>query len=325
MILVEECRLRLDEPVDRLLPELADRRVLAWTDGKGDLDDTVPADRPITVRDLLTFRLGLGMDFTMSRPQPTLDAAAELGLGAGPPAPAELPDPDEWMRRLGTLPLEYQPGERWLYNTGADVLGVLIARAAEQPFDRFLSERIFEPLGMADTGFWVPPDKLARFGPVYSTGAGGERQVYDPPDGQWSRPPAFPTGSAGLVSTVDDLLAFGEMLLARGSTGHGGQRILSRPAVELMTANQLTPEQLAGFDPQGASGWGFCVGVQRRQLGLAPSVGSYGWAGGLGSIWSNDPAEGVVGVLLTNQAWSSAGPPPLFDDFWTCVYAALDD
>src|SRR5437763_608196 len=152
LILVEECRLRLDEPADRFLPELADRRVMVRSDGS--LDDTVPAHRPITLRDMLTFRLGLGMDFTASGPQPVLAAMAELGLGVGPPAPAGPPEPDEWMRRLGTLPLQYQPGARWLYDTGAQVLGVLIARASGQPFETFLAERIFEPLGMPDTGFF---------------------------------------------------------------------------------------------------------------------------------------------------------------------------
>src|SRR5439155_12517907 len=152
LVLVEECRLRLEDPVDDLLPELAGRRVLV--DGRGPLDgDTVPAQRPITVRDLLTFQLGLGMDFAAPWPQPLLEAMNDLGLGSGPPEPRVPPDPDEWMRRLSTLPLLYQPGERWLYNTGADVLGVLIARASQQPLDAFLRERVLEPLGMVDTGF----------------------------------------------------------------------------------------------------------------------------------------------------------------------------
>lgn len=324
LALVEDCRLRLDEPVDRLLPELADRRVLARSDGP--LEDTVAARRPITVRDLLTFRLGLGMDFAATGPQPVLAAMAELGLGAGPPAPAGPPEPDEWMRRLGTLPLAHQPGERWLYHTGADVLGVLVARAAGQPFEAFLAERIFEPLGMADTGFAVPAAERGRFGSCYWTNpATGERAPYDRPDGQWSRPPAFASGGAGLVSTADDYLAFAEMLRAGGA--YRGRRILSRPSVEAMTTDHLSAEQKAasGPDPSGALGWGFGVGVQLRRTGPARSVGTYGWDGGLGTSWANDPSEGLVGVLLTNQAWASPVPPPVCEDFWTCAYAAVDD
>lgn len=324
LILVEECLIRLDEPVDRLLPELADRQVIARPGGP--LDDTVPAQRPITLRDLLTFRLGYGMDFTALGRQPLLAAIAELGLGgAGPPAPSEPPEPDEWMRRLGTLPLEHQPGERWLYHVGADVLGVLVARAAGMPLEDVLRDRIFGPLGMSDTGFSVPAADLGRLGSAFGTDpASGERSVYDAPDGQWSTPPAFPSGGAGLVSTVDDYLVFAQMLLAGGTVG--GRRVLSRPSVELMTSNQLTTEQVAasGPDPSGAQGWGFGVAVQMRRTG-APSVGSYGWDGGLGSSWLNDPAEQLTGVILTNQMWSSPQRPPVCEDFWTCAYAAIDD
>ena len=200
--------LRLDDPVDAFLPELADRRVLR--DPAGPLDDTVPAARPISVRDVLTFRLGLGMDMEhWDRPQPVLERAAELGLGAGPPAPQQAPATEEWIRRLGSLPLSYQPGERWLYHVGADVAGVLVERAAGRPFPDVLRERIFEPLGMTDTAFHVPPAKLDRFGPLTAVDpASGALGTYDPADGQWSTPPAFPGGGAGLVSTVDDYLAF---------------------------------------------------------------------------------------------------------------------
>lgn len=325
LVLVEDCRLRLDDPVDQLLPELADRRVLARPEAS--LDDTVPARRPLTLRDLLTFRAGHGFDFGATGPQPVAAAAAELGLGAGPPAPQGPPGPDEWMRRLGTLPLAHQPGERWLYHMGADILGVLVARAAGQPLEAVLAERIFEPLGMADTGFSVPAAKLDRFGPCYWTDPStGGRTEYDPADGQWSRPPAFPGGGAGLVSTVDDFLAFAGMLRA-GGVWHG-RRVLSRPSVEAMTANQLTPGQLADSapSPDGSVGWGLGLGVRVRRTGPALSVGTYGWDGGLGTQWATDPAEELTGLLFTNQAWTGAfPPPPAFQDFWTCTYAALDD
>ena len=324
LALLEECRLRLDDPVDELLPELADRRVLARPDAP--LDDTVSGHRPVTLRDLLTFRLGLGMDFTDFSPRPITDALAALGLGAGPPAPAGPPPPDEWMRRLGTVPLMYQPGERWLYHTSAEVLGVLIARATGQTFDAFLAERVFGPLGMVDTGFSVPADKLDRFGACFGADpTTGEQTVYDPADGQWSTPPAFPSGGAGLVSTLADLHAFGGMLLAGGT--RQGVRLLSRATVRAMTTNQLTPAQVAATapDPDGATGWGFGVGINVHRNDPARPPGTYGWDGGLGSSWSNDPSEDLVGVLLTNQMWTSPVPPVAFGDFWTCVYAALAD
>ncbi len=206
MILVEECRLRLDEPVDRLLPELAGRTVLKRLDGP--LDETVPANRPISVRDLLTFRMGFGQMLAPPDAYPILKAASDLQIGMGPPTPSAMPAPDEWLRRLGTLPLMHQPGERWLYNTGSDVLGVLIARAAGQPLETFLRERIFEPLGMQDTGFSVPAENINRLATSYWTNAEtGALELYDEAaGGQWSRPPAFPSGAGGLVATIDDYL-----------------------------------------------------------------------------------------------------------------------
>src|SRR5437773_1340760 len=239
MILVEECKVRLDEPVDRWLPELAERKVLKRLEGP--LDDTVPANRPITTRDLLTFRMGFGQMMALPDAYPILKAASEQQIGMGPPSPSTLPAPDEWMRRLGRLPLMHQPGERWMYNTGSDVLGVLVARASGRPLETFLRERVFEPLGMTDTGFSVPAASLDRFATSYLTDPGaGALRLYDEPDGgQWSRPPEFPSGAAGLVSTADDYLAFGQMLLD-GGRSRGG-RVLSRPSVELMTADQLTP------------------------------------------------------------------------------------
>jgi len=324
LTLVEECRLRLDDPVAEWLPELAEPRVLA--DPAGPVDDTVPARRPITVRDVLTFRMGTGMDFADPWPQTVLTAAAEAGLGAGPPAPAEPPAPDEWMRRFAAIPLAHQPGERWLYHTSAQVLGVLVARAAGKPLDEVMAERIFEPLGMADTGFSVPAGSLGRFGACHMPDPEtGEVTVYDPPDGQWASPPAFPGGGDGLVSTVDDWWAFAAMLRS-GGTG-GGRRILARPTVEAMTTNQLTPEQLAagGPDPAGTQGWGLGTGVLLTRTGTTHAAGSYGWEGGLGSSWANDPVEDVTGILLTTRTWSSPQPAAVTRDFWTATYAALGD
>jgi CubicO group peptidase (beta-lactamase class C family) len=167
MILVEECKLRLDDPVDGLLPELADRQVLKRLDGP--LDDTEPAKRAITLRDLLTLRMGFGMLMVPPDTYPIQTAVDDLQLGQGLHQPSLPPEPDEWIRRLGTLPLMHQPGEKWLYHTGSDVLGVLVARSSGQAFDTFLQERIFEPLGMKDTAFSVPASKLDRLATSYAT------------------------------------------------------------------------------------------------------------------------------------------------------------
>ena len=327
MILVEECKVRLDEPVDRLLPELADRKVLKRLDGP--LQDTVPANRPITVRDLLTFRMGFGIVMAPPGTYPIQDAMSEQLLGQGPPSPSTPPPPDEWMRRLGTLPLMHQPGERWMYNTGSDVLGVLIARASGQPFETFLSERLFEPLGMKDTSFSVPATRLDRLTTSYWTNfeTGALERYDEAKGGQWSRPPAFPSGAGGLVSTIDDYLAFGQMMLDQGK--HGNERLLSRPAVETMTTDQLTPEQKAasGIVPGyfDSHGWGFGVSMVTRRDDVAAVPGRFGWDGGLGTSWYSDPREDMVTILMTQRAWTSPSPPDVCLDFWTSAYQAIDD
>ena len=306
MTLVDDGTLRLDAPVDDLLPELADRRVLV---NPADPDaGTVPARRSITVRDVLEFRLGLGMDFTAPWPNPALEAMAEAGLPVGPPAPQALPGPDEWMRRLGSVPLAYQPGERWLYHTGASVLGVLLARAAGVPLGELLGDRILTPLGMRSTGFHAPPKAVGRLGPLWAPGAdGGALQLYDPADGQWAVPPAFPDGGDGLVSTVDDLAAFAAMLQAGGTAGGGG-RVLSEEALRAMTTGRIPIDENGG-------GWGLGLGVRLTDEPGARHAGSYGWDGGLGSTWWTDPVSGVTAILLTNQMWTSPTPPPVFVEF----------
>lgn len=327
MILLEECQLRLDDPVDALLPELAERQVLKRLDAP--LDETVPAKRPITVRDLLTFRMGFGQMLALPDAYPILSVANEQQIGMGPPSPSNMPAPDEWLRRLGRLPLMHQPGEKWMYNTGADVLSVLIARASGQPLETFLRERLFEPLGMKDTRFSVAAAALDRLATSYWTDpSSGRRSVYDEASGgQWSRPPAFPSGAGGLVSTIDDYLAFGQMLL---SLGHYGQeRILARPSVELMTTDQLTAEQKAvsGLVPGffDNHGWGFGVSVVTRRDDIASVPGRYGWDGGLGTSWFCDPREEMITILMSQCAWTSPRPPNVCLDFWTLAYQAIDD
>jgi len=290
--------LDLDGPIDELAPELADRRVLRRPDGP--LDLTIPAQRPITVRDLLTFTWGFGMQgamFAAPEPWPVHAAERERQLATlGPPAPATTPDPDTWMARLGELPLLAQPGERWLYHSGSQVLGVLAARAAGAPFGDVLRERLLGPLGMADTGFGAAD--TARLATAYLP-QDGELVVSDPPDGQWTRPPAFPDGGAGLVSTVDDVLAFGRMLL------RGGGPVLRPETVAEMTRDQLTPAQRGrvwpGFDLLNGRGWGYGLSVL--------DDGRYSWDGGSGTTWSNVPSQDLTVVVLTQRAFDEKGPP----------------
>jgi CubicO group peptidase (beta-lactamase class C family) len=327
MILVEECKLRLDDPVHFLLPELADRKVLKRLDGP--LDDTVPALRPITLRDLLTFRLGYGMIFGLPDLYPIQKAISALQIvGFGPPYHATPHDADEWMRRLATLPLMHQPGEKWMYNTGSYVLGVLIARASGQPLEAFLRERIFEPLEMKDTGFSVASGNLERLSAAYWVNVtNGALDLHDGiADSLWCKPPTFFDAGAGLVSTVDDYAAFGHMMLNKGV--HGRRRILSRRSVELMIRDHLTPEQkiastvLPGMWDHRGWGFGVCVATARDELWAGP--GRFGWDGGYGTSWASDPGEDLVAILMTQRAEF-----PLFSgvyrDFWTAVYAAIDD
>ena len=323
MVLVEECKLRLDEPVDRLLPEMADRKVLKRLDGP--LNDTIPATRPITVRDLLTMRMGFG--FILEEGEyPILAAASEREIVMGPPKPATPLVPDEWIRRFATLPLMHQPGETWMYELAFSVLGVLIARAAGQPLETFLRERIFAPLGMKDIGFSVPAAKLDRLATCYWTNfETGAFEVYDGVrDSQWNRPPAFPDAAGGLVSTIDDYLAFGQMMLEKGK--HGSERILSRPSVELMTSDQLTSPQraAAGLFLGDDRGWGFGVSMITRRDDISAVPGRFGWDGGLGTSWYADPTEEMLAILMTQRL---AGPssPGIDLDFWTSVYQAIDD
>lgn len=303
MMLVEDGKLALDEPVDRLAPELANRRVLKRIDGP--LDDTVAAERPITVEDLLSFRMGYGMVFEPSfePPYPIINAANKLQLVMGPPDPRTPHDPDEWLRRFGTLPLMYQPGQRWQYNAGALVLSVLVARASEQPLEELFRTRIFAPLVMKDTGFWMPAERIGRLPSYYMTDPQTgklELQTLSAPS-EWTRPPVFPAGSAGLLSTVDDYLAFSRLLLNKGV--HKDERLLSEQSVELMTTNHLTPAQMAGAGPPLAGhGWGFGMAVATAADEVSPVPGRYGWDGGYGTSWFNHPNRDLVAIAMTQTS-----------------------
>jgi CubicO group peptidase (beta-lactamase class C family) len=203
----------------------------------------------------------------------------------------------------------------------------LIARASEKTLGDFLAERIFEPLGMKDTGFYVPAEKLNRLPSTYWCDPDSNTlRVHDTPnDSRWRHPPIFPSGGGGLVSTVDDYMAFCQMLLNKGR--HGGERILSRPSVELMTTDQLTPEQKAEnriFFGENR-GWGFGLSVFTHRDNLASVPGRFGWDGGQGTSGYADPAENLIGILMTQRMMESPQSPAVFRDFWTSAYAAIED
>jgi CubicO group peptidase (beta-lactamase class C family) len=318
MMLVEECKIRLDDSIEPWLPELANRRVLRSLSSQ--LDDTVPALRPITVRDLLTYRMGLGSVMAMPDTYPIQTLIREYRIGGdGPPLPTQAPATDEWLRRLGSLPWIAQPGERWMYHVSGDVLGVLIARVSGQSLGTFLRERIFDPLGMRDTAFHVPADKIDRLPACYFFDRRTNTlNVYDDPaDSSWLPEPPFESGGGGLVSTVDDYFAFSRMMLNEGR--HGFEHLLSRATIELMTSDQLTPEQRAGSDIFFGShrSWGFGMAVDIARNEIYRSPGRFGWDGGLGTSAYTDPAEGLIGILMTQRMMESPEPPKVFTDFWT--------
>ncbi len=286
MILVEECKLRLDDPVDRWLPELADRKVLRAIDAA--IDDTVAAKRAITLRDLLTFRLGYGMIPVFPDRYPVQKAIAEAGFAPGPVFPSFAPDE-------------------------------LIAE--------FLSERIFAPLEMKDTAFHVPQDKRGRFATSYARDHATQKlEVFDDPaTGKFANPPVFENGSAGLVSPADDFNAFAPMMLSGGRLG--GERILSRPSIELMVSDQLQPAEKQGSELflGDSRSWGFGLSVFTTRDDLYTTPGRFGWDGGYGTSWYSDPKEDLTGILLTQRMMDSPQPPRAMVDFWTCVYQAIDD
>lgn len=314
LALVGEGRIGLDDPIDALVPELADRRVLRSVDGP--IDDTEPARRPITTRDLLTFTFGFGFlveMFLSKEPWPVVEATYELGLSTlGPPHPQEPPDPEKWIAGFGSLPLLAQPGERWLYNTGAQVLGVLAARAGEAPFPDVLASRVLEPLGMSNTTFWT--NAFDRFATAYLPTPDG-LVVSDLPTGEWSSAPAFPDGAAGLISTADDLLAFARMLLS------GGAAVMPGELARAMTIDQLSDEQksFGGLLPNffDERSWSFGQSVL--------SDGSYGWDGGLGTSWLVDPTRELVTIVLTQRMFESPEAPSIHREIQEAARAAVED
>lgn len=315
MILVEDGRISLDDPVDLWLPELAEPSVVRTP--ASPVDDLVPAIRPITVFDLLTSRAGYGFpsDFTLPAVQRLFDVQKD-----GREPQSFLPE-DAWLAALSEIPMLYQPGDAWLYDTCSVLQGVLVSRVSGQSLPDFLAKRIFQPLGMVDTGFTVRAHKRERLTSYYRTAASGGLELADGPDGQWSTPPQFPLGNGGLAGTADDWLAFARMLLAGGTTG-SGRRLLSADAVQLMITNHTTPAQreIGELFLEG-QGWGFGGSVDIETIDPWNVPGRYGWVGGTGTSAHITPSTGTVAILLTQVATDGPTPPEWMRAFWR--YAAM--
>lgn len=317
LMLVDDGVVRLDEPVDEWLPELAERRVLRRPDA--DLDDTVPAARPITLRDLLTMRMGLGL--VVADPAESPIAARMHALGVAPGPQIFGGDERTFLDRLGSLPLVHHPGERWLYHTGIDVAGILVARASGLSLAQFQREQIFEPLGMSDTGFVAPAERLAtayRRDP--ETGA---LETWSPAGGaSFAQPPPFEAGGSGHVSTVDDFLVFGRFLLDGGRRADG-RRMLSADLVAEMLTDQISPKQKAASpwfpeDFWTTHGWGLGVAVRTAP---ADARGRFGWWGGFGTAFWCDPATDTVAALFTQRMMGGPDDTELADRFLAAAFA----
>ncbi|MBB5641049.1 serine hydrolase domain-containing protein [Cryobacterium roopkundense] len=305
LLLVQDGVLNLDDTVEKFVPELTGRRVLRQLDGA--LEETVPAQRSMTIADLLTMRMGFG--FVFESTCPTVEAAAAAGLGFGPPDPSRTLEPSDWVTRFAALPLLEQPGTVWRYELAYALLGVVLSRAAESPLDVLMRERLFTSLAMFQTGFVASPRHLV---PAFAQSENGLVRFDSALDSRWSTPPAFPDARGGLVSTVSDMLRFARMLLNNG----GG--LLSPESAAAMTSDQLTAEQRSGPSAQAfldGGGWGYGVGITNGEFGRR-----YGWGGGLGTLWYSWPEHDVAVALMTQVLPPSTA---LFDAFTNATEATL--
>ena len=332
LMLMEEGKLKLDDPITKWAPEFANMRVLK--DPEGPLDNTEPARRDITIDDLLTHRGGLAYGFTSVGP---IAYAHQSALGDVLSNPL---DPDPWMAALGGLPLSYQPGDRFHYSHATDVLGFLVGRIEGKPFRDVLFEKIFNPLGMVDTDFYIPPAKRERSAVVYKLE--DDMSLTPVPFRQHETPPAFCGGGGGLVSTADDYLKFARMLLGRGEVD--GVRLLKPETVNMMAANRLTDAQreitFMGLPFWGGQGFGLGLSVitdaeKQAWMGVGTN-GAFGWPGAFGTWWRADPAENMIMIYLvqnsmplepesaaqlaTGQRMAAAAALPMFQ---TLTYQAL--
>ncbi|MEV6282251.1 serine hydrolase domain-containing protein [Kribbella sp. NPDC051770] len=302
MLLVDDGTLTLDAPVAEWLPELADPMVVRTPSSP--VDDVVPANRPITVEDLLTSQAGYGFpsDFSL----PAVQALFEVQKD-GREIQSFLPE-DDWIAALSRIPLLHHPGEAWLYDTCSTLQGILVTRASGHPYADFLATRLLDPLQMVDTAFVVAPEKLTRFTSYYRNTESG-LELADPPTGQWSTPSPFPLPSGGLTGTAADYLNFTHMLLANGTTP-SGHRLLSEHAIHQMLTDHTTPatRRTADLFLDQDQGWGYG--------GSVDPTGRYGWVGGTGTAAHVIPTTNTTTILLTQVAMDSPVPATYLNSFW---------
>jgi CubicO group peptidase (beta-lactamase class C family) len=313
LMLVEEGKLGLDDPITRWLPEFAGLLVL--DDPAGPVSQASPAPREITVEDLMTHRSGIAYNFTSA---PALSRAYDERLGG---VSSHL-SADEWLAALGSLPLTFPPGERFHYGHSTDVLGLLLARIDGMSLGEVLKARVFDPLGMGDTAFWVPAEKRGRLAALYRVRSGGGlKDVSQPLSDIPPKPGGFESGGGGLFSTVDDYLMFARLLLGRGEAD--GVRLVKPETVDLMTANRLTAQQRAipafGLPFWASQGFGLGVAMitdpeRHRLTGARGAAGAFGWPGAYGTWWQADPANDLILIYLIQDAMTlsteavTAGP-----------------
>jgi CubicO group peptidase (beta-lactamase class C family) len=299
LMLLEEGKLKLDDPITKWLPEFKDMQVLK--DATGPIDQTYPAPREITVEDLMTHRAGLAYGFTSMGP---IAQAHEDALGP----PLGTPHtPDSWLKALGSLPLSYPPGERFHYSHATEVLGFLVARIEGKPLGQVLKDSIFGPLGMNDTDFWAPPEKHGRMAKLYRMNPDTE-QLEDASYPLETAQPAYEAGGGGLVSSVDDYLKFARMLLGKGEVD--GVRLLKTETVENMRTNRLSDEQRAvpfmGMPFWMSMGFGLGVSVvldaEKHAWMGAASEGSFSWPGAFGTWWQADPVEDLIAIYMIQDS-----------------------
>jgi CubicO group peptidase (beta-lactamase class C family) len=331
MMLVEECKIALDDPVSKYIP--AWEKLGVHAGGFMESFQTRAPARPMRVVDLMRHTSGLTYGFQQNT---NVDAAyrklklGDIGLDG---------TLDEMVEKLATLPLEFSPGEAWNYSVSTDVLGYLVGKVSGMPFEDFLKTRIFDPLGMVDTAFYVPQEKVSRFCACYAIGALGSKVISergptlqdDPRDSPYLKPPSFVSGGGGLVSTAADYMRFARMLLQGGELD--GVRLLGPKTVQLMTANHLPggvdlPRLSRSMFSEAAYegvgfGLGFATTITPSTTLIPGSAGDFFWGGAASTFFWVDPREDLIVLFLTQLLPSSAYP--VRRQLRTLVYSAITE
>ncbi|MEM8484458.1 MAG: serine hydrolase domain-containing protein [Bacteroidota bacterium] len=307
MMLYEEGAFHLDDPVEKYIPAFKNQQV--YVEGPAANPVLRPVENKMTIRHLLTHSSGLSYGIFSNT---VVDSLYRKETGR-----AWWPNLEKLATSMGSLPLLFEPGDRWYYSLATDVLGYLVEVLSGQPFDEFLHARIFDPLNMVDTGFFVPADKINRFAANHGIDNTGKLMVVDPPNGQFSQKPAFLSGGGGLVSTASDYVRFAQMLLNGGELD--GVRILGRKTVEYMTVTHIDGVHAPGY----GFGLGFSVRLEDKAPGVIGTPGTYGWNGAANTHYFADPEEQVIGIFMTQLM--PYGRYPLLPNFRVALYQSLVD